>query len=109
MAQRRSFSHVWLSAELGLLVSYKPASLIAVHILLEAYAVSHLRNLCLSILQVALLQGARESTPDMVQSALACLCCRMRAAEESSRPFANILAHRNGLAQTVDRRLVIYE
>ena len=54
-------------------------------------------------------EKAREITSSKVQSVLTSPRSRVRFAEESSRPFANILAHRNGLAQTVDRRLVIYE
>ena len=90
-----AFSHVLrLSRRAGLLVSYRP--------LAPALGRSIPSTEIVSILQVALLGGVRESTPGRVQSALAYLCCRVRAAEESPGPFAYIFAYRKDPTQIVD-------
>ena len=66
---------------------------------LEADAVSHLRELSYNL--PFFWEVVREITSNITQSGLASLSVRVRAAEDSSRPFAYILADRNGLAQIV--------
>ena len=57
---------------------------------------------CIYLTSLPFWEVVREITSSIIQSELAFLCRRMRAAEESSGPFAYILADRNGLAQIVD-------
>ena len=79
-------------------MSYRP---LASPLRLEADAVFHLRKLYLSY-KLTFWEDARENASGKVQSVLASPRSRVRFAEESSRPFANILAHRNGFVQIVE-------
>ena len=75
---------------------YRPLATIATE------AVSQLRKLYLSYNLPFFWEMAREITSSFIQSALAFLCLRMRAAEESSGPFTYIASHRNAFTQIVD-------
>ena len=63
---------------------------------------SHLRKLYLSYKLPFFWETAREMKSSSIQSALTYLRVGVRVAEESSRPFAYILADRNGFAQIGD-------
>ena len=96
-----SLSHVYtltITQSWACLVSYRP---LASPLRLEADAVFHLRKLYLSY-KLTFWEDARENASGKVQSVLASPRSRVRFAEESSRPFANILAHRNGFVQIVE-------
>ena len=67
----------------------------------EADKVSHLRKLYLSYNLPFFWEVVREIKSNITQSGLASLSVRVLASEDSSRPFAYILADRNGLAQIV--------
>ena len=72
--------------QLGLLVSYKPASFDRLHIYWRPTQYP-IYEICV-YLKLSFWEVVREITSSCIQSALAFLCRRMRAAEESSGPFA---------------------